>query len=153
MSTTIPILTSLTNCIATGKTSIIRSIAQCCEHIVHLDSVNTHFNGPVLEIYASTRPYQWWQNPDYPETLRLRRSSTSVEEILDRNLSFLDFTPQGSVNVSHAVDFLESSLIPILQKRMADADLISLLSNGSQQIVDAVLYMLPSTGNLYCIIL
>lgn len=115
--------------------------------------MNTQFNGPVLEIYASTRPYQWWQNADYPEILRWRRSSTSVEEILDRNLSFLDFTPQGSANVSHAVDFLESSLNPILQKQMAEADLISLLSNGSQQIVDAVLYMLPSTGKLYCIIL
>ncbi|KAJ6785872.1 hypothetical protein PWT90_05447 [Aphanocladium album] len=129
----------------TGKTSIIRSISQCCEHIVHLDALNTNFNGPVLEIHASTRPYQWWQT-DSSETLRRRRSSMSVEEILDRNLCFLDFTPQGPASTPHAVDFLESTLGPLLDKQMADADLISLLSNGNEPIVDAVLYMLPSTG-------
>lgn len=143
--------------LGTGKTSIIRSIAQCCEHIVHIDSLNTNFNGPVLEIHASTRPYQWWRTQSSPETLRRRRSSTSVEEILDRNLSFLDFTPQGANSVNHAVDFLESTLSPLLQKEMADADLVSLLSNGSEPIVDAILYMLPSAGmlkwipvSLYC---
>ncbi|KAJ3483139.1 hypothetical protein NLG97_g7382 [Lecanicillium saksenae] len=129
----------------TGKTSIIRSISQCCEHIVHLDALNTNFNGPVLEIHASTRPYQWWQTGS-SETLRRRRSSTSVEEILDRNLCFLDFTPQGPSSTPHAVDFLESTLSPLLEKQMADADLISLLSNGNEPIIDAVLYMLPSTG-------
>ncbi|OAR00346.1 hypothetical protein LLEC1_00312 [Akanthomyces lecanii] len=130
----------------TGKTSIIRSISQCCEHIVHIDAVNTHFNGPVLEIHASTRPYQWWRTENSPETLKRRRSSTSVEEILDRNLCFLDFTSQGPSSTHHAVDFLESTLSPLLEKCMADADLISLLSNGNEPIVDAVLYMLPSTG-------
>ncbi|TQV92382.1 hypothetical protein V2A60_007073 [Cordyceps javanica] len=129
-----------------GKTSIIRSISQSCEHIVHIDAVNTHFNGPVLEIHASTRPYQWWRTENLSETLRRRRSSTSVEEILDRNLCFLDFTPQGPASTHHAVDFLESTLAPLLEKRMADADLISLLSNGNEPIVHAVLYMLPSTG-------
>lgn len=108
--------------------------------------MNTHFNGPVLEIHASTRPYQWWRAQNSQESLRRRRSSTSVEEILDRNLTFLDFTPQGPTSVNHAVDFLESNLSPLLQKQMADADLISLLSSGSEPIVDAILYMLPHQG-------
>ncbi|ATY59492.1 Cell division GTP binding [Cordyceps militaris] len=129
----------------TGKTSIIRSIYQCCEHIVHIDAVNTHFSGPVLETHASTRPYQWWQTEIPSETLR-RRSSTSVEDILDRNICFLDFTPQSPISTRHAFDFLESTLAPLLEKQMADADLISLLSNGNEPIVHAVLYMLPSTG-------
>ncbi|KAM3434593.1 hypothetical protein NHJ13734_005936 [Beauveria thailandica] len=130
----------------TGKTSIIRSISQCCEHIVHIDAVNTNFNGPVLEIHGSTRPYQWWRTQNPSETLRRRRSSTSVEEILDRNICFLDFTPQGPARTPHAVDFLESALTPLLEKQMADTDLVSLLSNGNEPIVHAVLYMLPSTG-------
>ncbi len=113
---------------------------------MHIDAVNTHFNGPVLEIHASTRPYQWWRTEN-SSTLRRRRSSTSVEEILDRNLCFLDFTPQGPSSASHAEDFLESTLSPLLEKQMADADLVSLLSSGNESIVDAILYMLPSTGN------
>lgn len=115
---------------------------------MHIDAVNTHFNGPVLEIHASTRPYQWWRTENSHETLKRRRSSTSVEEILDRNLCFLDFTPQGPSSAHHAVDFLESTLSPVLDRSMADADLVSLLSNGNEPIVDAVLYMLPSTGTV-----
>lgn len=98
-----------------GKTSLIRSIVQTCEDIVHVDpasSVKTlrdpagqskrdrrstngtvkqghALNGAFMEINASTKPYPaWWSDVDESRTLRRRKSFGDV--VLERNLTFID---------------------------------------------------------------
>jgi hypothetical protein len=130
-----------------GKSSLIRSITQLCEHIVHIDSSNATQKGSICEMYASTRPYQWWRaESSFSATIKRRRSSTSTEEILDRNISFLDYTPSEEKTSSDSVERLESYLRPLFYKQMAEGDLVSLLSSGAEPIVDVVLYMLPASG-------
>ena len=99
-----------------GKTSLIRSLAQTCEHIVHMDPVDSphvdHFN----EIHASTRPCPWWQSTElnsFVSSSRRRRSST--DEVLDRNLCFVDPLIRNRSSVS--LDIVGSSVIDLLTCR------------------------------------
>ncbi|KAJ4860104.1 septin domain-containing protein [Trichoderma breve] len=129
-----------------GKSTLITAIAQCSEHIVHVDPVTNHNKGQVSEVYASTRPYPWWRAELDPSVAPRRRSS-AMDEMLDRNLCFVDCPPQQDSEAAHpAVRYVESQLFPLLHRPISDGDLWNLLSNGTEPIVDAVLYLLPHTG-------
>jgi hypothetical protein len=92
-----------------GKTSLIKAIVQSCEHIVHVDPINSaataastirarprrqsfqvdHGTAQITEIYASTKPYpEWWSDLDDMQLLRRRKSLGDT--VLDRNLCFVD---------------------------------------------------------------
>ncbi|KAI9749468.1 MAG: hypothetical protein M4579_006858 [Chaenotheca gracillima] len=112
-----------------GKTSLIKSIVQTCEDIVHVDplvarppslskppqrrskskgrasggasgeSIRTR---EITEIHASTRPYPtWWSEFDQGKILRRRKSMGDA--VLERNLCFVD-TP----GFGHAVSLVDS---------------------------------------------
>jgi hypothetical protein len=130
----------------TGKTTIIQAISQCCEHIVHMDPVIPPSAGIMSEVYASTRPRPWWQ-PGFDSTGSLNRR-TSSGEILDRNLCFVvrsDSQYRSGV-MDEEMRYIDSQLRPVLDKPLDDSDLWDLLSNGGQQNVDAVLFMISHTG-------
>ncbi|KAL7918517.1 hypothetical protein ACQKWADRAFT_303901 [Trichoderma austrokoningii] len=128
-----------------GKSTLITAIAQSSEHIVHVDPVSTHNKGEASEVYASTRPYPWWK-AELDASTASRRRSSAMDEMLDRNLCFVDCPPQTSQGTHPAIRYVESQLFPLLNRPISDGDLWNLLSSGTEPIVDAVLYMLPHTG-------
>ncbi|KAI9769326.1 MAG: hypothetical protein M1839_003749 [Geoglossum umbratile] len=108
-----------------GKTSLIKSIVQMCEDIVHVDPLspspasslqsplphrrssksskssrwdNANPNGTkqITEAYASTKPYpSWWSDLEESRVLRRRRKSMG-DVVLERNLCFVDTPGYGS---------------------------------------------------------
>ena len=155
--------------IGVGKTSLIKSIVQTCEDIVHVDplspnppsidqlpsrkingksgSTNLKSTNKITEVYASTKPYPtWWSDID--ETKIFRRRKSIGDTVLERNLCFVD-TP----GYSHGISRLESidSILQYIEmqftKPFADAsgnqgDFVSLLSGSGGSQVDVVLYMI-----------
>ncbi|KAK0385721.1 hypothetical protein NLU13_6898 [Sarocladium strictum] len=132
-----------------GKTSLINSITRCCDHIVHVDPPRSS-STPATETFASTKPQPKWKTElELSASTRRRRSSlTPSDEVLDRNVCFVDTSGHTSaVRPMHvALQYIESQVTPLLYKSMDDSDLWSLLLSGSQPAVDVVLYMIPSTG-------
>jgi hypothetical protein len=131
-----------------GKTSLIQSIAQSCEHIVHIDPLNPTAASGTSEAYASTKSQSWWQATSDPTSAKRRRSSYSTDEILSRNLCFVEIsTPEDTEKSDHpALSYLESHLRPLMSRSIGDADLTCVLGSGAEPIVDVVLYLLPFTG-------
>lgn len=89
-----------------GKTSLVQSIAQCCQHIVHVDNAISPRPDSMNELYASTRSLPWWRTSmDSASNAGQRRYSTS--EILDRNVCFVvrsGYQPHNPVS-NHAIQF------------------------------------------------
>ncbi len=149
-----------------GKTSLIRSIVQVCEDIVHVDPLSS--STPVIqvpqpkqskskrkkeelegttaitEIHASTKAYpHWWSEMDESRVLRRRKSSSGGDVVLERNLCFID-TP-GLESASGA-DFVNDHVESLLHRNMSittmsEGDLLSILSGGGGIQVDVVLYV------------
>lgn len=110
----------LANLLGIGKTSLIKSIVQASEDIVHVDPISTgnsllgsrsgssyfamnnRASGDstknITEVHASTRPYpHWWSELDDSRLLRRRKSKYGTEEqIIERNLCFVDTPGYGS---------------------------------------------------------
>ncbi|KAK7526635.1 uncharacterized protein IWZ02DRAFT_444154 [Phyllosticta citriasiana] len=152
-----------------GKTSLIKSIVQQCEEIVHVDPLAT--NPPIIqtpepsrlksrrkrqrgegtshivEVYASTRAYPpWWS--DLEESRVLRRRKSMGDTVLERNLCFVD-TPgfdasnPSQVHKDNVVQYIEA----LLHKNasitsMSDGDLLSVLSGNGGLQVDVIFYLL-----------
>ena len=151
-----------------GKTSLIRSIVQSCEDIVHVDplSPSQSLSQPpsrrpksrrrqaeqgatmrLTEIHASTKPYpHWWT--DVEETRVLRRRKSSIDTILERNICFVD-TPgyiENSVqeDMDLVVEYLESQLQQTASiTTMDEGKMIEVISGSGGILVDVVLYLLP----------
>lgn len=157
-----------------GKTSLIKSIVQTCEDIVHVDplspnllsidqlpsrkskskpsSANVRSTNKIKEVYASTKPYPtWWS--DIEETKVLRRRKSMGDTVLERNLCFVD-TPGYSHGMSRT-ECIESILHYVeaqLSKPFADTvniggsqgDFVSLLDGSGGSQVDVVLYMIDT---------
>ncbi|KAH8169533.1 septin domain-containing protein [Sarocladium implicatum] len=133
----------------TGKTSLIHSITRCSPHIVHVDPARSS-SSPASETFASTKPQPRWKTElELSASTRRRRSSvTASDEVLDRNICFVDTTSASpAIQPTHAaLQYVENQVTPILYKSLDDSDLWSLLISGSQPAVDVVLYMVPSKG-------
>ncbi|KAF1991929.1 hypothetical protein K402DRAFT_459153 [Aulographum hederae CBS 113979] len=94
-----------------GKTSLIRSIVQVCDDIVHVDPLATSSSTTlpplgsaqnrsrrrssgncvehISEVHASTRAYPtWWSEME--ESRLLRRRKSMGDTVLERNLCFID---------------------------------------------------------------
>ena len=165
----------LTCCVkGIGKTSLIRSIVQSCEDIVHVDplSPSQSLSQPpprkpksrrrqteqgatmrLTEIHASTRPYPYWWT-DVEETKVLRRRKSSVDTVLERNICFVD-TPgyvEGNLDeedINLVVDYLESLLHQTASvTNLDDGEMVGLISGSGGVLVDVVLYLLPPSESM-----
>ncbi|KAF3901687.1 Septin-4 [Orbilia brochopaga] len=148
-----------------GKTSLIKSIIQANEDIVHVDpwvyttpdsSVTSSFYGgketvgatnTLTEIYGSTKPYPtWWS--DFEDSRVLRRRKSTGETVLERNVCFVD-TPGYGAGTSYSECI--GPVVKYVEKQLerttsimggGEGDLLSFLTgNGSPQ-VDVVLYVI-----------
>ncbi|KAI1948650.1 hypothetical protein LOZ39_002585 [Ophidiomyces ophidiicola] len=164
-----------------GKTSLLKSIVQTCEDIVHVDPLpqNTSHTRhstskqadifpvakprrpraipSVTEVYASTKPYPaWWSDLEDSRVLRRRKSLGDV--VLERNICFVDTLNSGTNR--HDQTGLE---IQYMMKQFhrataaidsTNADLQSLLSGNGGAQVDAILYLISDdtiTSDIQCI--
>ncbi|CBX94884.1 hypothetical protein LEMA_P118870.1 [Plenodomus lingam JN3] len=149
-----------------GKTSLIRSIVQLCEDIVHVDpltpphsaSRSTTAKSPsgrkktesiqIIEVHASTKPYpHWWTDVD--ESRILQRRKSSVDTVLERNICFVD-TPglsQRSTDeevMGMIMNYVESLMFQTASvTNLGDSDVLGVVSGSGGVLVDAVLYLLP----------
>lgn len=142
-----------------GKTSLVKSIVQVCEDIVHVDpvvpvdssSTSTVLAHDVYETHASTRPYpSWWSEIEQGRGLRRRKSMG--DSILERNISLID-TPgwvmsgaNDQENMDEAMDTIHESIEASLRRNtlsgeLSDTDLLGVLSGSGGFQVDVLLYM------------
>lgn len=150
----------------TGKTSLIRAILQCCEHIVHVGQTKDVLIGRNLpnyprlrrgesdfrltEVYASTMPRPPWWTPCEDEASEPCQDYETDTQF-DKNICFVD-TPGHGVdsNLSDCIslvrDYIESHLTPHLSSAAADADMLKLLSASGGSLVSSVLYLISPKG-------
>ncbi|KAF2797764.1 hypothetical protein K505DRAFT_297791 [Melanomma pulvis-pyrius CBS 109.77] len=157
-----------------GKTSLIRSIVQLCDDIVHVDPLSPTKSFPqssppktrsprrrtdgtgtkrIMEINASTKPYPpWWTDLEQSRALRRRKSSSDA--VLERNLCFVD-TPgfgKGAAGVDDmnlVLEYVEDLLLQTSSvTSMEDSDLIGVVSGNGGVQVDVVFYLLPPTHDI-----
>lgn len=151
-----------------GKTSLIKSIVQICEDIVHVDSLDPppsvsslerrrpsrSHSGPVptrgmpaaiSEFYASTKPYpSWWSDLEDSRVLRRRKSIGEV--VLERNLCFVDTGPTSLSRAGHTDAVLQYMRQQLHRATTALAgsgvDFQNLLAGNGGSQVDAILYLI-----------
>ncbi|KAF7561872.1 hypothetical protein G7046_g2264 [Stylonectria norvegica] len=151
-----------------GKTTLIKSLAQRCEHIVHMDPIDSEAAANATEIYASSRPHPWWRTDSDLATPTGRRRS-SIGEVLDRNVCFVESPGHQDGNKVCSADpihhlssigsqhvykkcllreprYIQSCLDSMLAKPMEDTDLLALVNAGGEPVVDVLLYLISSEG-------
>ncbi|PWY86345.1 hypothetical protein BO94DRAFT_517359 [Aspergillus sclerotioniger CBS 115572] len=148
-----------------GKSSLIRSIVQSCEDIVHVDDfpptyklslsrtslatvqLSQSHRLPLTvtsEVYASTKPYPvWWSDLEDSRVLRRRKSTGDI--VLERNICFVD-TPANSLSRTGQID----AIVHYMQQQLFRAttaldscthDFQNMLAGHGGTQVDAVLYL------------
>ncbi|KAJ3461836.1 hypothetical protein MRS44_010389 [Fusarium solani] len=130
-----------------GKTSLIKTLAQRCEHIVHMDPIENSNVVHATETYASSRPHPWWRS-DSDLTVTTRRRISTTGDVLDRNVCFVE-SPRhqhGASGPWRDLHYVESHLASLMSKPMADSDLLALVNSGGVPVVDALLYLIPHNG-------
>ncbi len=144
-----------------GKTSLIKSIVQLCEDIVHVDPLTTSITpiGPTsigrakegarsvrpatTEVYASTKPYpSWWSEIEDSKILR-RRKSMGGDAVLERNVCFVDMsTSKGPEAI---MEYMQQQLHSgIVSSSSASGDFLGLLSGRGGTQVDIILYFISN---------
>ncbi|KAI9374522.1 hypothetical protein BJX61DRAFT_551236 [Aspergillus egyptiacus] len=161
-----------------GKTSLIMSIVQLCEDIVHVDSfdkpssslsivppgrssrtTSRPTNAPALvrEIYASSKPYPaWWSDLEDSRVLRRRKSTGEI--VLERNLCFVD-TPRSPLNPAAQTDviiqYMRQQLVRATEALdRSNTDFQNMLAGNGGSQVDAILYFISQdtlSSDLNCI--
>lgn len=139
-----------------GKTSLIKSIVQLCEDIVHIDPVSnltfarqqstqssSSTSPSCTEIYASSRPYpKWWNTLD--DNRKFKRRKSMGDQVLDRNICFVDTQTQPVAKLER---YMEEQLLRIID--CADKsvnELVGLMTGSGGGQVDLVLYLItPGT--------
>ncbi|KAH7145339.1 Septin-domain-containing protein [Fusarium sp. MPI-SDFR-AT-0072] len=130
-----------------GKTSLIKTLAERCEHIVHMDPIENRSAVHATETYASSRPHPWWRS-DSELTVTTRRRLSTTGDVLDRNVCFVE-SPGHRRDASGSwrdLHYVESHLTSLMNKPMADSDLFTLVNSGGEPVVDALLYLIPHSG-------
>ncbi|EED17043.1 conserved hypothetical protein [Talaromyces stipitatus ATCC 10500] len=154
-----------------GKSSLIKSIVQACEDIVHVDpgsSNSTESGRPrsrtnskksnaamISEIHASTKPYPpWWS--DLEDSRILKRRKNNGEVVLERNLCFVDTS--ASHNSKTNSDQTTEAIIQYMRQQLSRAiasvshpssDLQNMLGGNGGSQVDLILYLI-SEDTLPC---
>ncbi|EEQ86472.1 hypothetical protein RJZ56_007898 [Blastomyces dermatitidis] len=164
-----------------GKTSLIKSIVQVLEDIVHVDPLprspsrteaqrtsksgskrshrSQHVREPtsIVEIYASTKPYpSWWSDLEDSRVLRRRKSMGDV--VLERNLCFVD-TACGTLGLLDQAECIVQYVNRQFQRAVTaldsvNTDLQGLLSGNGGSQVDAILYLVSEdsmSADISCI--
>ena len=154
--------------VGVGKTSLIKSIVQTCEDIVHVDPLSASISSinqrssrksrsrlqdgnatstqQITEVHASTKAYPtWWF--DIEDVKVLRRRKSMGDTVLERNLCFVD-TPGYSHGISRLetietiLQYVQAQLLKSVQLHKSnDGDIVGLLSGNGGSQVDLVLYM------------
>uniref|UniRef100_L7IUR4 Septin-type G domain-containing protein n=1 Tax=Pyricularia oryzae (strain P131) TaxID=1143193 RepID=L7IUR4_PYRO1 len=149
-----------------GKTSLIKSIVQCCEHIVHLDPIeptpSTWETGSrtdrampraVTEIHGSTKAYpEWWADLDESRVLKRRNSLGDV--VINRNICFVDTIGYGNgakalQDIVPVVQYIESHLERMYSNTLSDSDLATMIGGDGGPQVDVVLYLISHVDLQY----
>ncbi|KAJ5145684.1 uncharacterized protein N7515_000248, partial [Penicillium bovifimosum] len=155
-----------------GKTSLIKSIVQTCDDIVHVDTIpqvtalerrrpsRPRSRGklnPTTEIYASTKPYpSWWSDLEDSRVLQRRKSIGEI--VLERNLCFVD-TPATNLSSEGQTDAIgqymrEQFLRATNALHGSGVDFQNLLAGNGGSQVDAILYLISTdtlTADVECI--
>lgn len=146
--------------IGTGKTSLIKSIVQLCEDIVHVDPLTSSISSvsassagrprdkarsnrsATTEVYASTKPYpSWWT--DMEDSKILRRRKSMGDAVLERNVCFVDVS--SSTGIEPIVEYMAQQLQSgMMSASSASGDFLGLLSGRGGAQVDVVLYLLSN---------
>ncbi|KAK5310364.1 hypothetical protein LTR70_009537 [Exophiala xenobiotica] len=134
----------------TGKTSLIKSIVQLCEDIVHVDPLASSVPSrpkaqsrstanAFRETYASTKTYPtWWSDMEDSRVLKRRKSTGDV--VLERNICFVDTA--HSKSPMFAAHYVEQQLAKTINcANQASGELTGLLSGRGGTQVDLVLYL------------
>ncbi|RCI14114.1 hypothetical protein L249_7918 [Ophiocordyceps polyrhachis-furcata BCC 54312] len=79
-----------------GKTSLIRSFGQNCQHIVYLDPITSSPTRRITEIFGSTKFCPWWRAKSEPVARANKRRKFMTDEHLDKNICFADCPPTTS---------------------------------------------------------
>ncbi|KAH7313266.1 hypothetical protein B0I35DRAFT_268584 [Stachybotrys elegans] len=130
-----------------GKTSLIHAMARSCDHIVHIDQVSSSTRSGVTETFASTKPHpSWWSDPDASSSTR-RRISMS-DEILDRNICFVETTGVAgtSVNYGPSLTIYRVAVSSTVAQASGGQRLVQLFERWRGAIVDVALYLVPPMG-------
>ncbi|KAF2461364.1 hypothetical protein BDY21DRAFT_368610 [Lineolata rhizophorae] len=153
-----------------GKTSLIRSIFQTCEDIVHVDPLSTISatvpsaaalaqtttaspgrrsrrrkselrTARISEIWASTRAYPaWWSDMDESGTVLRRRKSVG-DTVLERNLCFVDTPGYGRTRKSLAEEI--EPVVGFMEELMAKNAAVMALGDAD------VLSVLSGNGGMH----
>lgn len=148
-----------------GKSSLIKSIVQICEDIVHIDpfdepsnslslshskplsrSLSRTAHAPLVsEIYASSKPYPtWWSDLEDSRVLRRRKSSGDI--VLERNLCFVDTqssrsSPTGQLDA--IIQYINQQLLRATSALDgSNTDFQNMLAGNGGSQVDAILYLI-----------
>ncbi|OQV01717.1 hypothetical protein CLAIMM_07019 [Cladophialophora immunda] len=135
-----------------GKTSLIKSIVQLCEDIVHVDPIiptnsshtshrtSNSTSEAINEVYASTKPYpEWWSTIE--ESRILRRRKSMGDSVLERNVCFVDTA--DSVKLERLVHYAEQQLVnAMVSVDQLTSEFSGLLSGRGASQVDVVLYLI-----------
>ena len=144
-----------------GKTSLIKSIVQACEDIVHVDpvvnidssSTSATRTDNVFETHASTRSYPSWWSDEIEQGRGLKRRKSMGDSILERNVSLID-TPgwvmsgaSDQDNMADAISTIHENIEASFRRNaltgeLSDTDLLGVLSGNGGFQVDVILYML-----------
>ncbi|KAF5964389.1 hypothetical protein FBULB1_12811 [Fusarium bulbicola] len=130
-----------------GKTSLIKTLVERCEHIVHMDPIENRSALHATETYASSRPQPWWRS-DSELAMTTRRRIPTTGDVLDRNVCFVESPGhrRGASGSWRDLHYVESHLASLINKPMADSDLFTLVNSGAEPVVDALLYLIPHSG-------
>ncbi|KAF2273683.1 uncharacterized protein EI97DRAFT_403793 [Westerdykella ornata] len=160
-----------------GKTSLIRSIVQLCEDIVHVDPLSpsqSFTSSPppkakarrrkregltttrITEIHASTKalPHWWTDMEESGSTRRKSKRKSSTDSVLERNITFVDTPGYGPAassgdTQSLVVDYVESLLIQTASvASMEDSDVLGVIGGNGGVQVDVVLYLLSPVHDI-----
>ncbi|KAH8700739.1 hypothetical protein BGW36DRAFT_425550 [Talaromyces proteolyticus] len=145
-----------------GKSSLIKSIVQACDDIVHVDPVErstlheshrprastnprTAATVTLSEIYASTKPYPpWWS--DLEDSRVLRRRKNSGEIVLERNLCFVDtvLSNKNRLNQTETIiQYMRQQLSrAVTAVRHPSLDFQNMLGGNGGSQVDVLLYLI-----------
>ncbi|KAF2234044.1 hypothetical protein EV356DRAFT_447313 [Viridothelium virens] len=157
----------------TGKTSLIRSIMQCCEDIVHVDPLPTSQSTSQInekspkssqskerpastsvfsEVHASTRSYPaWWTEDEESKTIRRRKSMGDA--VLERNICFVDAPSYTGYetslpNLEPTIQYIDRLLHRnVAFKSLTDSELLDMLSGNGGVQVDLILLVLSHGHN------
>ncbi|KAJ5512932.1 hypothetical protein N7463_002484 [Penicillium fimorum] len=142
-----------------GKTSLIKSIVQTCDDIVHVDTIPQTSLGrhrpsgrsrgtltATTEIYASTKPYpSWWSDLEDSRVLQRRRSIGEI--VLERNLCFVDTaTNLSRTDQTDAIrQYMRQQFFRATNAlNGSSVDFQNLLAGNGGSQVDAILYLISN---------